>query len=545
MMTILVSSLDQEYSAELKVIEKDPTLGYAQAFEEIQGREVKLGPGNRTTELNNVERKQAGNAKNCKNCVKKNFRSKGHDEATCWRLHPEMKPEWVKKKDKKKEPKKRSEDASAVSLFSLQIGKNSQDPTQIGKNSRSAIETNPTEIHGRSDQARLDLDLARILLPPSNQPNTAVEILQVVADPATLVLDSGCGDHIFGKPFRIYLANMRNRAAIPVKLPDGRELQCRNEADFKGMVNTKNGPIPMEIKNVLYLPELTRGLLSVKRFMTEDYGVSFDKKGGYLQKTTRDPTIHFMVHPRHGIYTAEMAPLATEVNDAEVPPSKTVTSLFELHCALGHLNFKALKGALRNHKLNNVSEDLCKAAVEICRICKVNKIKRKSTDRKAGEDSKARGPMYRTHGDTVTSLPRTFGGKTGFSFLIDEKSKRIDIKLICHKDEYRDHFRDYHARATVLGKKLKVMRTDSAKELFIEKEFCKWLQENGIRQEASAPHAQYQNGFCESHIGIILRMANCALQMSGLPISFWGEALLWAVETWNRLPNKSIDWKSP
>jgi hypothetical protein len=245
---------------------------------------------------------------------------------------------------------------------------------------------------------------------------------------------------------------------------------------------------------------------------------------------------------------AEMMPPAIEANSAGsalVPPSKTVTSLYELHCALGHLNFKALKGALRNHKLSGASEDLCKTAVEICRICKQHKIKRKNTDRKASESSKAREAMYQTHGDTVTCLPRTFGGKTGFSFLIDEKSKRIDVKLITHKDEYRDHFKEYHGRAKVLGKKLHVMRTDSAKELFEEKNFKKWLTENGIRQEASAPHAQYQNGFCERHIGTILRMANCALQMSGLSISFWGEAILWAVETWNRLPNKALEWKSP
>ena len=52
-------------------------------------------------------------------------------------------------------------------------------------------------------------------------------------------------------------------------------------------------------------------------------------------------------------------------------------------------------------------------------------------------------------------------------------------------------------------------------------------------QEASAPYQKNQNGVVEHHIQMIEDRMTMILTQSGLGMKFWGEAILYAVATWN------------
>ena len=101
----------------------------------------------------------------------------------------------------------------------------------------------------------------------------------------------------------------------------------------------------------------------------------------------------------------------------------------------------------------------------------------------------------------------------------------MHVKLINHKNESQDHIKQLFQMAKSFGFQTKVIMSDFASELFVDHKLRQWLNENGVRNEASAPYAQYQNGFCEMHIRIVMQMALSALLTSKLPKSFWGEAL--------------------
>ena len=87
-----------------------------------------------------------------------------------------------------------------------------------------------------------------------------------------------------------------------------------------------------------------------------------------------------------------------------------------------------------------------------------------------------------------------------------------------------------------MGYSIQELRTDSAKEVYENRAFIDWLTEHGVRRYASALDAQYQNGFAEVTMQQIQNLVRCALYQSGLPHTYWGEAFMYSIFTWNRTP---------
>ena len=125
------------------------------------------------------------------------------------------------------------------------------------------------------------------------------------------------------------------------------------------------------------------------------------------------------------------------------------------------------------------------------------------------------------------------GGKTGFSLIVDEYSKFVDVRLITRKNETQNHIKEFINKMAAYGHRVTKLRTDSASEFVKDAEFKKWLNDNHIIQEASAPYAKHQNGVVERHIQTIEDRSTALLVQSGLNRRYWGEAILCAVATWN------------
>ena len=128
-------------------------------------------------------------------------------------------------------------------------------------------------------------------------------------------------------------------------------------------------------------------------------------------------------------------------------------------------------------------------------------------------------PMQWIHCDAVTRLPLTMSGKTGFSLIVDEYSKCVDVWLIMRKNEMQDHIKDFVRRMDVLGHQVEQLRTDSAAEFVRDEEFKRWLIDNHVTQEASAPYAKHQNGVVEHHIQTIEDCMTVLLIQAGLGLN--------------------------
>ncbi|UYV74588.1 hypothetical protein LAZ67_12000205 [Cordylochernes scorpioides] len=76
-------------------------------------------------------------------------------------------------------------------------------------------------------------------------------------------------------------------------------------------------------------------------------------------------------------------------------------------------------------------------------------------------------------------------------------------------------------------------------------EFDWLLIKNGIRRQLSVPRTSQQNGVSERMNQTLLSTARCLLTESGIPITFWGDAIHTACYLRNKSPSKSIDNKIP
>ncbi|KAL0318336.1 UNVERIFIED_CONTAM: Retrovirus-related Pol polyprotein from transposon TNT 1-94 [Sesamum angustifolium] len=114
-----------------------------------------------------------------------------------------------------------------------------------------------------------------------------------------------------------------------------------------------------------------------------------------------------------------------------------------------------------------------------------------------------------------------------------------------HKSDVFENFRKWKILVeNQTGKKLKVLRTDNGLE-FCNQSFSNLCDECGIKRHKTNPYTPQQNGVAERMNRTLLEKVRCMLISSGLPKSFWGEALITAAYLINRSPSVPLNGKIP
>ena len=212
----------------------------------------------------------------------------------------------------------------------------------------------------------------------------------------------------------------------------------------------------------------------------------------------------------------------------EIPPAD-----FELmHQRLGH------PGAYRLKDLHLFAEGV--EAFDVpknyrCDVCDASKMVR--TINKEPR-TKTTVPGARMHTDFAGPYPvgSIIGGYKMFVALIDEATGRAEAKPFASKSEVKG-FLIHNCRSLIMEDHRPVLfvRTDNAKEyIATENE----LQSMGVTIEFTTAYHQYQNGISERFNRTIITIARSMLVQSGLPLSFWAEAFMYACYIYNKLPQQ-------
>ncbi|KAL2227396.1 UNVERIFIED_CONTAM: Retrovirus-related Pol polyprotein from transposon TNT 1-94 [Sesamum indicum] len=139
----------------------------------------------------------------------------------------------------------------------------------------------------------------------------------------------------------------------------------------------------------------------------------------------------------------------------------------------------------------------------------------------------------------------THGGNRYFLSIIDNFSRKVFVFLMKHKSEVFDRFKNWKIFVeNQTGKKLKSLRTDNGLE-FCNKNFSDLCEEFGIKRHKTNPYTPQQNGIAERINRTLLDKVRCLLISSGLPKSFWGEAVLTAAHLINMSPSVPLLGKTP
>jgi len=144
------------------------------------------------------------------------------------------------------------------------------------------------------------------------------------------------------------------------------------------------------------------------------------------------------------------------------------------------------------------------------------------------------GPMK------VTSI----GGAKYILQFIDDSSRWGQVYFLKSKSEVSQALQDFVIMMeNQTGRKIKIIQSDNGKE-FVNATIDEFLKKRGIIRRLTVPYCPQQNGVAERRNRIV-EMARCLLLQSGLPPSFWAEAVNTANYIRSRCPSKSLDGRTP
>ena len=139
----------------------------------------------------------------------------------------------------------------------------------------------------------------------------------------------------------------------------------------------------------------------------------------------------------------------------------------------------------------------------------------------------------------------SLGGSRYYVTLIDDFSRKVWVYFLKNKSDVFETFKKWKAMVeTESGLKLKCLRFDNGGE-YIDGGFKEYCAVNGIRMEKTVPGTPQQNGIAERMNRTINERARSMRLHSGLPQTFWADAVHTAVYLINRGPSVPLEFRLP
>ena len=139
-------------------------------------------------------------------------------------------------------------------------------------------------------------------------------------------------------------------------------------------------------------------------------------------------------------------------------------------------------------------------------------------------------------------VPTLQGGYTYVFSLIDLHTRYTWCYLLPNKEgsTVLAVLRKWHKQVEQeTGLKFQCLRSDRGKE-FVNSAIMSWLQEQGIKQQLTAPYTPQQNGVVERWHRTMAEGIRTLLVACGLPTSLWGEALRYVLWVKNRTSHSAL-----
>lgn len=292
----------------------------------------------------------------------------------------------------------------------------------------------------------------------------------------------------------------------------------------------------VRLRDVLYVPQLDGGLLSVSKMRQYGFKVTFDEDGCTIR--SRDGKIAAQAAEKNNLFALVCAPSNNEGSHRSYRASAELW-----HRRLGHRDSEAIK-KLYSKKMATGIE--LKAGDHhdstICETCIKGKL---SKMHYGSSTSRATRPLDLVHSDVCGPMQNvTPSGNRYCITLIDDYSRFTMVRLVQNKTEVTQVIKDYVTLTeNQFGRRIKVLRTDNGTE-YVNRELSKYLSDKGIVHQTSVAYTPEQNGRAERKNRYLVEMARCLLLDAGLPHRFWGEAIRTASYLQNRLPTNNTN-KTP
>lgn len=287
----------------------------------------------------------------------------------------------------------------------------------------------------------------------------------------------------------------------------------------------------IQVRKVLFIPELSANLLSVSQLTKSGCKVEFTDTGCNIYNVNKNLVATAKL-------TNNMYKLNTVTGNAYAVINKS--DLTTWHKRMGHLNMADVKrlelcaeGISISNKENNT----------ICIPCCEAKQTRLPFP---SSGSRANALLEIIHTDLCGPMETlSAGGGKYFITFIDDYSRKVYVYFLKNKLDIKSVFEKFKVEVeNELGKKIKILRSDNGKE-FCNKELSNFLAASGIKHQTSTPYTPEQNGLAERMNRTLVERAKCMLFEAKLQKSFWAEAVATAAYVINRSPSRVLAEVTP
>lgn len=338
----------------------------------------------------------------------------------------------------------------------------------------------------------------------------------------TFVVDSGSTGH------------MTNDKSLLKNVMDSK---CDIKVAKKNQSMTSAGIGEMELeefnlRNVAYVPDLSRNLLSVSA-INECGGDVVFTKDGRVKICVDNKLIVEGIKLKNGLFTVDVnitsETLLTDVqNEAH-----------KWHKMMGHLSYKNLQ--LLSEISTGMPKEVkkqCEKNKHICQVCQEAKQTRSpfNTHR-----VRADRPLQLIHTDVCGPIsPATHDGKSYFLTFIDDYTHFCQTYLMKNKWEVPELLKEFVSEVEAqFNSKISQVRCDNGGE-YVSHSLKNWCKERGIKLDYTIPHSPQLNGTAERFNRTLVEKTRSLLYDSNLKKEMWGEALRTSTFLMNRSPSAAV-----
>jgi transposase InsO family protein len=300
-------------------------------------------------------------------------------------------------------------------------------------------------------------------------------------------------------------------------------------------LNGKDEAVKVCLENVLYVPDLTENLLSVKRLAKTGHSVGFTGEQCEISKNN--------IVIAKGKLSPDMYELRVPHRSLAVKQNQhTPNCQHSWHRRFGHRHPEDVQKLEIKKMATGLKIQDC-GIREVCECCIKGKMSRCPIPKKA--ITRATSVLELVHTDLCGPMQNaTPSGKRYFMTMIDDYSRFTQVYFLKFKSEVSKFINEYIKYAeNKFEKKVKVIRSDNGRE-YITKELQRSLTEMGIKVQYTAPYSAFQNGVAERKNRTLMEAARCMLIDAEMKKKYWAEAVNTACYLQNILPSKAVD-KTP
>ncbi|KAK1415826.1 hypothetical protein QVD17_31614 [Tagetes erecta] len=373
-----------------------------------------------------------------------------------------------------------------------------------------------------------------------------IESFNINVPSNTWWIDSGSMVHITNSLQGFLTIRMLERNQRTVRMGGGEPLNVEGIGTMQLLMKTGQC---LELKDTLYVPRITRNLVSVPKLDINGFDVAHGRGKVTISFNSLLIGFGYLNGPVDAcLYKLELdhefskSLLSFNVNANSTKRKRDLeTSSMLWHQRLDHISRDRMSRLVKDEVLPNLDFSDFETCVK-CLKGKMAKGNKKGATRSSNL-------LEIIHTDISGPYPDGISGHNSFITFVDDYSRYMYLFLIKEKSESLETFKAYKAEVeNQLNCKIKVVRSDRGGEYYgrhtdigqAPGPFYKFCKEHGVINQYTMPGTPQQNGVAERRNRTLMDMVRSMLANSGLPQFLWTEALKTAVHILNRVPSKSV-----